>query len=88
MILQLEDQRVAVTVDRVVEVARVASTAISAPPPLVRGLAAEYIAGILPRADRSVILLHANRLLNSEERLALADGLGTLAATAPGEGSQ
>ncbi len=88
VVLQLDDHRVAVTVDRVVEVARVDSTAISAPPPMVRGLAAEYIAGILPRGKRTVLLLHANRLLNSEERLALADGLEPVAGAAPGEAGQ
>lgn len=88
VVLRIEEQRIAVTVDRVLEVARVESTAISAPPPMVRGLAAEYLAGILPMADRTVLLLHANRLLNSEERLALADGLEPLAGATPREASQ
>ncbi|HEU5169889.1 MAG TPA: chemotaxis protein CheW [Gemmatimonadales bacterium] len=73
MVLALEDQRVAVVVDEVREVVRVDSTTIIAPPPLVRGLAATYIAGLLSRGERTIILLHAAKLLTATERLALAE---------------
>lgn len=73
MVLALDDQRVAVVVDEVREVLRVDSTTIIAPPPIVRGLAAEYIAGLVTRGERTLVLLHAGRLLNSAERLALSD---------------
>lgn len=72
MVLSVEDQRIGVVVDRVVEVARVDSGAITPPPPMVRGLAAEYIAGILARDGRTVLILNAGRLFSSAERLALA----------------
>jgi len=39
----------------------------------VRGLAAAYIAGIIARGDRTIVLLHALKLLTSTERLALSD---------------
>jgi purine-binding chemotaxis protein CheW len=71
MVLQLEDQRVAVLVDEVREVLRVDSTAIAAPGPVVSGLAAVYIAGIIARPDRTIIILNARKLLSSTERLAL-----------------
>ena len=73
MVLALEDQRVAVIVDEVREVLRVDSTTIIAPPPIVRGLAAAYIAGLVTRGERMLILLQAARLLSSTERLALAE---------------
>ena len=44
MVLRLEDQKIGVLVDQVAEVTRVDSTTISPPPPMVRGLAADYIA--------------------------------------------
>jgi purine-binding chemotaxis protein CheW len=72
MILALEEQRIAVVVDEVREVMRVDSTTITPPPPVVRGLAAPYIAGIIARGDRIIVLLHALKLLTSTERLALA----------------
>jgi chemotaxis signal transduction protein len=48
------------------------STTILAPPPIVRGLAAAYIAGLVTRGDRMLVLLQAAKLLSSTERLALA----------------
>ena len=73
MVLQLEDQRVAVLVDEVREVLRVDSTAIAAPGPVVSGLAAVYIAGIITRPNRTIIILNARKLLSSTERLALTE---------------
>jgi purine-binding chemotaxis protein CheW len=71
MILELESHRVAVLVDEVREVVRVDSTAIAAPGPVVSGLAAVYIAGIITLAERTIIILNARKLLSSTERLEL-----------------
>lgn len=76
MVLDLEDQRVGVLVDEVREVMRVDSTTITTPGPMVRGLAAAYISGIITRPGRTIIILNARRLLSSTERLALA-GIGS-----------
>jgi purine-binding chemotaxis protein CheW len=73
MVLELETGRVAVLVDEVREVLRVDSTAISAPGPVVSGLAAVYIAGIIARPERTIIILNARKLLSSTERLALSE---------------
>jgi purine-binding chemotaxis protein CheW len=73
MVLELESQRVAVLVDEVREVLRVDSTTISAPGPVVSGLAAIYIAGIITRPGRTIIILNARKLLSSSERLALSE---------------
>jgi purine-binding chemotaxis protein CheW len=73
MVLELEAQRVAVLVDEVREVLRVDSTSISAPGPMVSGLAAIYIAGIISRPERTIIILNARKLLSSTERLALSE---------------
>ena len=79
MVLELDTQRVAVLVDEVREVLRVDSTAIAAPGPVVSGLAAVYIAGIITRPGRTIIILNARKLLSSTERLALNE-LGAGAA--------
>lgn len=76
MIVDLGDQRVGVLVDEVLEVLRVDSTTIAAPAPIVSGLAAVYIAGIVTRPGRTIIILNARKLLSSTERLTLA-ALGT-----------
>lgn len=73
MVLELEAQRVAVLVDEVREVLRVDSTAIAAPGAVVSGLAAVYIAGIITRPGRTIIILNARKLLSSTERLALSE---------------
>jgi purine-binding chemotaxis protein CheW len=76
MVLGLEDQRVAVVVDEVREVLRVDSTTIAAPGPMISGLAAAYIAGIVTRPGRTIIVLNSRKLLTSTERLALAAPTG------------
>jgi purine-binding chemotaxis protein CheW len=75
MVLELETQRVAVLVDEVREVMRVDTTSITAPGPVVSGLAAAYISGIVTQPGRTIIILNARKLLSSTERLAL-DTLG------------
>jgi len=76
MVVDLGDQRIGVLVDEVREVLRVDSTSIAAPAPVVKGLAAAYIAGIIARPDRTIIILNARKLLSSTERLALS-GIGS-----------
>ena len=71
MVLSLDGQRIGVLVDQVREVMRVDSTTIAPPPPMVRGLAAAYISGIITEGERTVVLLNALRLLSSTERQAL-----------------
>jgi len=71
MVLESEGLVVGVVVDAVLEVLRVAAAAVSPPPPVVRGLAADYIQGIITTGTRTVILLQTSRLLTSSERIAL-----------------
>lgn len=75
MVVQLDDQHVGVVVDQVREVLRVDTRTIASPPPMVRGLAARYISGIITRPGRTIVVLNAGRLLSSEERLALEEAL-------------
>lgn len=71
MILEVEGSPVGAVVDAVQEVLRVSAAQIAPPPPVVRGLAAEYIQGIIAVQGRTVILLQTARLLTSSERIAL-----------------
>lgn len=71
MVVEADGGAVGAVVDRVSEVLRVPVDAVTPPPPVVRGLAAAYIQGIVTLPSRTVVLLHAGRLLNSSERIAL-----------------
>jgi purine-binding chemotaxis protein CheW len=62
---------VAVVVDAVLEVAAYDASQLAAAPALFRGLAGEYLQGLVRHAERLVILLDVERLLSATERLRL-----------------
>jgi len=71
MVLEMDAHRVAIVVDQVLEVLRVEAPTITPPPPMVQGLAAAYISGIISRPSRTIVVLNAARLFTSKEKLAL-----------------
>jgi purine-binding chemotaxis protein CheW len=71
IVLDAEGLVVAVVVDAVQEVLRVPAETVTPPPAVVRGLAAEYIQGIITLAKRTIILLQPAKLLTSAERIQL-----------------
>lgn len=73
VILEFEGGKIGVVVDAVTEVLQVAAQAVSPPPGIVKGLAAEYIAGLVVVNGRTIVVLNTNKLLSSKEKLALRD---------------
>ena len=71
VVVEVDGLTVAVVVDAVLEVRRGPADAVAPPPPMVRGLAAEYIQGIIPVQQRTIVLLQTAKLLTSAERIAL-----------------
>ena len=71
VILEWEGGKIGVVVDAVTEVLQVAASDITAPPKIVKGLAAEYVAGLLVKEGRTIIVLNTGHLLNAKERVAL-----------------
>ncbi len=71
VILEWEGGKLGVVVDGVTEVLQVAATQITPPSTLVKGLAAEYITGLVVKDGRTIIVLNTARLLTSKEKLAL-----------------
>jgi chemotaxis signal transduction protein len=61
-------------------VVQVAATDVAAPPSIVKGLAAEYITGLVVRDKRTLIVLNTGRLLTSKEKLGLDTAMETHAA--------
>jgi purine-binding chemotaxis protein CheW len=73
LILNVSGEWIGVVVDSVTEVAPFDPAAVAPPPKLFRGLAGEYLKGIVRRGDKLVIYLDVEHLLSSTERIALAE---------------
>jgi purine-binding chemotaxis protein CheW len=58
-------------VDAVLDVAALDPSRLAPPPPLFRGLAGEYLLGIVRRDERLVVFLDVAKLLSTSERLVL-----------------
>jgi purine-binding chemotaxis protein CheW len=71
LVLKGDDEWVGAVVDAVLEVASFDESQLSPPPALFRGLAAEYLRGIVRLSERLLIFLDVSRLLSSDERLTL-----------------
>jgi purine-binding chemotaxis protein CheW len=76
IVLNAHGDWIGIVVDSVVEVATVDAGNVSAAPSFFRGLAGEYLKGILRRGEgeRLVIVLDVEQLLSSTERIALQLG--------------
>jgi purine-binding chemotaxis protein CheW len=71
LVLNVAGEWIGIVVDAVTEVAAFDKKDVAPPPPLFRGLAGEYLKGILRRGDRLVIFLDVDKLLSSTDRIAL-----------------
>lgn len=72
LVLSTGAEWTAVLVDAVLDVRTVQAAEVVPPPPLFRGLSAEYLRGVIRRDEQLVILLDSERLLSATERLELA----------------
>ena len=70
-------------VDAVLDVAALDPSRLAPPPPLFRGLAGEYLLGIVRRDERLVVFLDVGKLLSTSERLVLEAIAGGDTASAP-----
>jgi len=71
IVLAFADQWLGVTVDSVHEVMSVLPEEIAPPPPIFRGLNAEYLKGLVRRPESLIIFLDVARVLTSSELLEL-----------------
>lgn len=71
ILVDFQGERLGLVVDEVTEVLRAPETAVTAPPSYVKGLAAEFIRGIVRLEGRMVVLLELERILSSQERMQL-----------------
>jgi purine-binding chemotaxis protein CheW len=71
LVVEVDGAAVGAVVDGASEVLRVPASAVAPPPPVVRGMAAAYVQGVITVGQRTVVLLHAGKVLTSSERVAL-----------------
>lgn len=71
LILHSDGEWIGVVVDAVTAVTPFDPSSVAPPPRLFRGLAGEYLKGIVRMSERLVIFLDVERLLSSTERIAL-----------------
>lgn len=71
IVFRAGDEWLGALVDAVLEVVNIDPAHLSPPPPLFRGLKAEYVRGLLRRDGRMIILLEMARLLTATEHLEL-----------------
>ena len=69
LVLNTSDGFVGAIADAVVEVAIVPASAVAAPPPLFRGLAADVVRGIAKVRDQLVVVLDVERVLTRADRV-------------------
>ncbi len=69
LVIRLDDGPIGVVVDTVHEVLSVESGGVEAPPSVYRGLAKEFVQGIVRRGERLFVLLDLARLVTSMERV-------------------
>ena len=83
LVLNAGGEWIAAIVDAVLEVAALDAASLQPPPPLFRGLAGEYLKGIVRRGDRLVIFLDVERLLATTDRLHLESAAPQARASEP-----
>jgi purine-binding chemotaxis protein CheW len=71
LVLTVENEWVAATVDGVLDVSALDPTRVAPPPTLFRGLAASYVRGVVRRGERLVVFLDVPRLFSTDERIVL-----------------
>ena len=75
LVLTTGGEWAAVLVDAVLDVRTVQAADLVPPPPLFRGLSAEYLRGVMRRDEQLVIVLDSDRLLSASERLVLVSAV-------------
>ena len=71
LVLTVDDEWVAATVDGVLDVSVLDAARLAPPPALFRGLAASYLRGVVRRGERLVVFLDVPRLFSTDERIVL-----------------
>lgn len=77
LVVRVGEAKVGVTVDAVQAVRTVEASAIEPPPAIYRGLAREYLEGVVRDGGEILVLLDTAHLLTSTERIAMEKMMAT-----------
>lgn len=86
LVITAGDTLVGMTVDAVHEVVTVPAGAIEAPPTIYRGLAKEYLQGVVRLGDQLFVVLEVAHLLTSTERIEMERVLRQVASAESRDG--
>ncbi len=75
IVLEMKDFSVGVQVDKVYEVLKLAESDIDAPPKLVAGLKADYLAGVAEVNKKLTIILNLEEIFSSTEKIMMKETL-------------
>ena len=68
IVVEIDMKMVGVIVDEVTEVIEIEDSQLSAPPPIIGGIEAQYLKGVGKLGDRLLILLDLDKILTQEEK--------------------
>ncbi|MEO7964023.1 MAG: chemotaxis protein CheW [Gemmatimonadaceae bacterium] len=71
LVLSVRGDWMGAVVDQVLDIRPVAPDEITPPPAIVRGIAGDYLRGVVRRGDSLVVVLDIDRILATTEQLAL-----------------
>ena len=71
LVLTVDGEWVAATVDGVLDVSALDPSRLAPPPPLFKGLTASYVRGVVRRGERLVVFLDVPNLFATDERIVL-----------------
>lgn len=73
IILNIDDNKIGIIIDRIARVVTVDASEIKAPPQMLSGIGTEYIQGVIRQDSQYLIMLDIRRLFNAKEMQKIID---------------